>query len=230
MKTFFRVKETFVTIVCDEGFVRTAEDAIFEARGIIESKIEQDPFFSVTYEPYPASGKDDPLIRRMCEASALAGVGPMAGVAGAVAEHAVTAMRDAGAAEAIVENGGDIAFLSPERKAIGIYADHPVFRDLAFMVKSDGILGICSSSEKIGPSVSLGGSNICTVFSPNVVLADCCATALGNLVKGEDTLAGSCERVGAVEGVDGCVACCDGKIAMFGDVPELVRADCSRLL
>lgn len=230
MKTFFRVKETFVTIVCDEDLLRTAEDAIFEARGIIEAKIADDPFFAVTYDPYPVSKKDDPLIRRMCEASVLAGVGPMAGVAGTVAEYAVRKLKEAGAKEAVIENGGDIAFMSPDEKAVGVYADHPVFKDLAFMVRSEGILGICSSSAKIGPSVSLGGSNICTVFSDNVVLADCCATALGNLVKGEENLAESCEKIGAVEGVDGCVACCNDKIAMFGEVPELVKADCSRLL
>ena len=39
MKSFFRVKETYVTIICDEGLLRTAQEAIFEARGIIEAKI-----------------------------------------------------------------------------------------------------------------------------------------------------------------------------------------------
>lgn len=230
MKTFFRVKETYVTIVCDEEHLRTAEDAVFEVRGIIEAKIAEDPFFAVTYDPYPVSNKDDPVIRRMCQASVSAGVGPMAAVAGTVAEYAVTKLREAGAREAIIENGGDIAFLSPDERAVGVYADHPVFRDLAFMVRSEDILGICSSSARIGPSVSLGSSNICTVFSHNVALADCCATALGNLVKDEGNIAEFCERIGAVEGVEGCVACCNDKIAMFGNVPELVKADCSKLL
>ena len=124
----------------------------------------------------------------MCNASEISGVGPFAGVAGAVAVHAVERMKEAGANEAIVENGGDIAFLSDRQVPVGLFADHPVLKDVAFMVSSDGITGICSSSAKIGPSVSLGSSNVCTVFSDDVVLADCCATALGNLVTDEDSL------------------------------------------
>ncbi len=230
MKSFFRVKETYVTIICDEGLLRTAQEAIFEARGIIEAKIDEDSFFGVTYDPLRPKDSDHPLIKRMCQASEIAGVGPMAGVAGAVAEYAVRKLVDAGSEEAVVENGGDIAFYSPKGRSVGIFADHPVFRDLAFEVSSDDILGICSSSRKIGPSVSLGESSISTVLSDNVVLADCCATALGNIVKSEENLAESCEKIGSLEGIRGCLACCGDKIAMFGNVPELVKADCSNLL
>ena len=230
MKSFFRVKETYVTIICDEGLLRTAQEAIFEARGIIESKIGEDPFFGITYDPMPPKDSDHPLIRRMCSASVVAGVGPMAGVAGAVAEFAVRKLVDAGAEEAVIENGGDIAFYSPKGRSVGIFADHPVFRDLAFEISSDEVLGICSSSRKIGPSVSLGESSISTVLSDNVVLADCCATALGNIVRDEETLAECCERIGSLEGVRGCLSCCGDKIAMFGDLPEIVKADCSNVL
>lgn len=127
---------------------------------------------------------------------------------------------------AIVENGGDIAMYSPEPVPIGVYADHPVFRNVAFLVDSPGITGICSSSRTVGHSVSFGGSSISTVFSDDVVLADCCATALGNLVTDEDSIGDAVETIGCIEGVTGCVACCGGKVAMFGDVPEMVPADC----
>ena len=230
MRTFFRVKETCATIVCDESLLRTAQEAIFEARAVIESKVEEDPFFGITYDPMPPDSSDHPLIQRMCQASVIAGVGPMAGVAGAVAEFAVGRLVDAGAEEAVVENGGDIAIYSPKGRPVGIFADHPVFRDLAFDVTADKVLGICSSSRKIGPSVSLGESNISTVVSDNVVLADCCATALGNMVTGEENLAESCERIGSLEGVRGCMSCCGGKIAVYGDLPEMIKADISRVL
>ncbi len=230
MKHYFRVKETYLTIICDPELVRAAEDAVFEVREIVEAKIRNDPFFGITYDPYPASVRDDPVIQRMCAASEAAGVGPMAGVAGAVAEYTALRLVELGSSEAVVENGGDVAFYSPAGRAVGIFADHPVFNNLAFEMKSDRVVGICSSSRKIGPSVSLGESNVSTVLSDNVVLADCCATALGNRVKDEDSLAPSCEEVGSVEGVTGCLACCGGKIAMFGDLPELVKADVGRLV
>ena len=224
MRESFSFRETIATIVCDPEFLGTVKKGIFDARDIIESKIADDPFFGITYDPYPVSSGDEPLIRRMCNASVLACVGPMAGVAGAVAVYAVEKARDAGAKEAIVENGGDIAFLSDKRRPIGLFADHPVLKDVAFDMYCDHITGICSSSAKIGPSVSLGNSDVCTVFSDDVILADCCATALGNYVTGEDAVEGALERIAAVEGVRGCMAVCGGKVAVCGDVPELIPA------
>ncbi|MBE6522319.1 MAG: UPF0280 family protein [Thermoplasmata archaeon] len=222
MRVHFQVKETIVNIVSDEQYIRVAQDAIFSARDIIESKVAQDQFFQITYEPYPPDSGDDELIRRMSNASVLSGVGPFAGVAGAVAVFAVEKMREAGAKEAIVENGGDIAFLSDRSVPIGLFADHPVLKDVAFKVSSDDITGICSSSAKIGPSVSLGNSNVCTVFSDDVILADCCATALGNLVKDEGSVTDALEQIGSIEGVKGCLACIGDKVAIYGEVPEMV--------
>ncbi|MBR4203145.1 MAG: hypothetical protein IKQ93_06190 [Candidatus Methanomethylophilaceae archaeon] len=68
----------------------------------------------------------------------------------------------------------------------------------------------------------MGNSNVCTVFSDDVILADCCATALGNLVKDEDTIADALETIGSIDGVKGCLACIGDKVAMFGETPELV--------
>lgn len=229
MRTRFRYRETILTVVCDDGMERHIGDGVFEARSIIESKIAEDPFFGITYDPYPESERDDPLIRSMCRASVLAGVGPMAGVAGAVALRTAERLIEAGSGIAIVENGGDIAFLSSEPSAVGLFADHPVLRDMAFMMQSDHITGVCSSSRTVGPSVSFGSSSISTVFSDDVILADCCATALGNLVKDEDSLQESVRTMGSIEGVKGCLACCGDKVAVFGEIPELVPADCGNI-
>lgn len=220
-------RESVLTVLCDDGLRGVAFDAMMEARYEIESKISEDPFFGITYDPYPASPGDGDVVRRMCEASVTAGVGPMAGVAGAVALRIAERLVETGSSHAVVENGGDIAFYSPEPRLVGIFADHPVFRDLAFSVSSDRIVGICSSSRTVGPSVSFGASSISTVFSDDVVLADCCATALGNLVKDEGTIRGAVETIGSLDGVRGCMACCGDKVAVFGDVPELVPADCA---
>ena len=222
-------RESILTVVCDDGLRDAAFDAMMEARYSVESKIAEDPFFGITYDPYPASPGDDELIRRMCDTSAIAGVGPMAGVAGAVAVHIAERLVESGSSYAVVENGGDIAFYSPEPRLVGIFADHPVFRDLAFSVSSDRIVGICSSSRTVGPSVSFGTSSISTVFSDDVILADCCATALGNLVRDEASIQSAVEDIGSRAGVRGCMACCGDKVAMFGDIPEMVPADCSEL-
>ncbi len=230
MRFRLRYRETVVSILCDDGLRRTAFDALLEAREAIETKIAEDPFFGITYDSYPSSPGDPEVIKRMCGASEIAGVGPMAGVAGAVADHMVNRLIEAGSSIAVVENGGDIALISPEPVLVGIYADHPVLRDLAFSVSSPTVVGICSSSRTIGPSVSLGASDISTVFSDDVVLADCCATALGNLVKGPEVLESAVERIGTLPGVRGCMACCDNSVGMFGALPAIVPADCSILV
>lgn len=225
-RTHFEVGQTALSVVCDDSYLDTVRDAVFRAREILESKIAEDPFFGTTFDPYPASDDDDPLIRKMCQASELAGVGPMAGVAGAVAEYAVDTARRAGCTHIIIENGGDISLVTDRTVRIGMFAGEPGFDDLALEVPpSPGIRGICSSSGKIGPSVSLGNSGICTVFSSDTVLADCCATAFGNMITEgtQKEMAKAAERISSIEGVDGCLCVCNGKMAMCGDVPELVK-------
>ena len=60
------------------------------------------------------------------------------------------------------------------------------------------------------------------MFSDDVILADCCATALGNLVKDEGSVSDALERIGSIEGVKGCLACIGDKVAIYGEVPEMV--------
>lgn len=228
MRSHFEVGETAVTVISDEEYIRVAEQAIFEARERILRKISEDPYFATTYDPYPVSEDDDPLIKRMCQASLLAGVGPMAGVAGAIAVFAVERMVEAGASYAIVENGGDIALRIDRDITVGVFQDDDRFRELAFRIpKRNGIFGICSSSGKVGPSVSFGKSGISTVFSDDVILADACATALGNMIRdgGQEEMSRALEEIGGIHGVDGCVSISNGLYASIGDVPELVRAD-----
>ena len=228
MRAHFEVGETAVTVISDDGYIKIAEDAVFEARERILRKISEDPFFMTTYDPYPVSEEDDDLIQRMCRASQLANVGPMAGVAGAVAVFAVERMVQAGAGYAIVENGGDIALKIDRDVTVGVFQDDEKFRDLAFRIpKREGIFGICSSSGRIGPSVSFGSSGISTVFSEDVILADACATALGNMIRNGDgkEISSALETIGNIDGVDGCVCISNGLYAVFGNVPELVRAD-----
>lgn len=226
VRTHFEVGQSALSIVCDDSFLDAVKNAVFEARSIIEAKIAEDPFFGITYDPYPPSEGDHPLVIKMCQASVKANVGPMAGVAGAVAFHAVSAAVAEGCTHIIAENGGDISMRTDRTVHVGVFAGEKGFEDIALKIPpTDGISGICSSSGKIGPSVSFGSSGICTVFSGDTVLADCCATALGNMiVTGEkEELAHSCEAICSIDGVDGCICVCNGSMSVCGTVPELVR-------
>jgi hypothetical protein len=223
IREHFEIKQTAVTIISERDHIGTAKDAIFDARSQIEDKIAQDPYFAITYEPYAASPDDGIVVKKMCSSSFPASVGPMAAVAGAVAEYAVMKMRDAGAEYAIVDNGGDIALICDRDIYIGMYAGTEHERLSLRIPPTNDILGICSSSASVGPSVSFGRSDISTVISDDVSLADACATALGNLIKGRKGMEEHLETICEIDGIIGCLAYCDGMIGMCGDVPELVN-------
>lgn len=226
VRTHYEVGQTALSVVCDESYMDAVRDAVFKARETIESKIAEDPFFGITFDPYAPDDRDDPLIIRMCQSSEKAGVGPMAGVAGAVAERAVSAAVDKGCTHIIVENGGDIAMFTDRTSRIGVFAGEEGFSDMALEIgATKHITGICSSSGKVGPSVSFGSSGICTVFSDDVILADCCATAFGNMVRTGDReeMSDAAERICSIDGVRGCMCVCNGSLAVCGEVPELVK-------
>ena len=223
IREHFEIQETAVTIISKKEYVKTAKDAIFEAREIIERKITEDPFFQTTYDPYPVRPDDHLLIQRMCKASASTNVGPMASVAGAVAVYAAERMQEQGCKHAVIDNGGDIALLTDKDVTIGLYTGDNELKDVALLIPgTKRIKGVCSSSGKIGPSVSFGQSDISTVFSDDVILADAAATRLGNLVS-DHGLEEALEIVGSIDGIEGCLVYHDGKLAMFGNVPELVQ-------
>ena len=233
LKEQYQIKETAVTIICDESYLESVKNSIFEAREIIEKKIHEDPFFKNTFEPYSSKKDDDFLIKRMCDASLLANVGPMASVAGAIGEYCVKKVISEGCEHIVFDNGGDIALYSNKTVNVGLFSENNHFKDLILKVPgSKEILGICSSSGKIGPSISFGNSSICTVISKNVTLADACATSLGNLITNSEknTLSESIEKIYSVDEIDGCICIADKNIAMIGDVPELVSGKVEEVL
>ena len=228
VREHFELRETAVTIVADERYIHEAKRSIFESREVLEQFIAADPFFRSTLEPY-AEGENAPaLIKRMCDAGWAANVGPMASVAGAVAEAAVEAMIEAGAVHALVDNGGDIAMVLEREVDIGIYAGKSRFSELAFRVEPvDHVMGICTSSATVGPSISFGIADAAIVVSDNVALADACASMLGNLVSSgeEEMMKRAVESVADVQGVTGCAAIVGDRIALKGLLPRMVHAE-----
>lgn len=184
----FRFRETFATILADDrDHIVAAKEGMLEARRILEAYIARDPFFQVTYDPY-VPDSDETIIRRMAEATCRAGVGPMAAVAGAIAWAGVEAMVDAGAGFGVIDNGGDIALVSDRPIRVGVHAgEAPLSDRIAFIIPPHkDILGICTSSATVGPSVSFGMADAVTVFSPDVALADAWATSVCNQIRPAD--------------------------------------------
>jgi len=224
-RNHFEVGETAVTILSEPGFLVVARGSIFETREVIQRQIDRDPFFRDTLEPYHPRGEVDPIIQRMCDASARAGVGPMATVAGIVAEEAVRAMVAEGARNAVVDNGGDIAMFLNEGIVVGLHTGTSL-SDVGFeCLPRDSVYGVCTSSGTVGPSISFGRADAATIIAEDVVLADACATRLGNMISDDDegTISSALDAVSSIEGVEGALVVAGGNVAMKGRLPGLVR-------
>jgi ApbE superfamily uncharacterized protein (UPF0280 family) len=194
-------------------------------RRALESYIQRHPDFATSLQPLQLLSGAPEVARRMQAASAVTGVGPMAAVAGTMAQLAVEAARMAGADEAIVENGGDIFLYSADLVTVALYAaDNPLSGKLALMVRPQRMpLAICSSSSFMGHSLSLGACDLATAVSADGALADAAATLACNLVKSPGDVAGVLERVCALQGICGVLIIKADKVGMAGDLPELIR-------
>ena len=219
----FVFRETIATILADEPeHVAAAKCGMLEARQVLEAYIACDPFFLSTFDPYtPDSG--ELIIVRMANATRTAGVGPMAAVAGAIAWAGVEAMVDAGAVFGVIDNGGDIALISDRPVRVGVHAGEAVLSNrIAFVVPPlKKILGICTSSATVGPSISFGCADAVTIFSCDVALADAWATSVCNQIRPDDQTV--LDRINPDE-VSGVFAIMGETIVKWGNPPLLVSA------
>ena len=206
-----------------EDFVEVAKTSIQKQRSLLEDYIRSDPFFRVTLEPYEVPDSAPEIVCRMARAGQAVDIGPMGAVAGTIAWMAVEDMVDAGATYAFVDNGGDVALFTDRALMIGVYAGESSIKDLALEVQpTNEILGICTSSGTVGPSVSFGNADAALVVSHDVSLADAAATALGNAVV--DDLEAAFDIVKNVEGINGALVVKSDKFAVWGELPRLIRA------
>ncbi|MGA2122195.1 MAG: UPF0280 family protein [Methanoregula sp.] len=219
----FRFRETIATILADDpAQVKAATAGMLEARQELEAYIARDPFFAATFDPYVPDSYDQVIVR-MADATRKAGVGPMAAVAGAIAWAGVEAMKEAGALFGVIDNGGDIALIADRPVRVGIHAGEAALSNrIAFIVPpQDRVLGICTSSATVGPSISFGIADAVTVFSRNVALADAWATAVCNEIRPDDRSV--LDRIDPGE-VYGVFAIMGDVTVKWGVLPPLVPA------
>jgi ApbE superfamily uncharacterized protein (UPF0280 family) len=219
----FRFRETIATILADKPeHVAAAKCGMLEARQALEAYIARDPFFLSTFDPYTPDSNET-IIVRMANTTRTAGVGPMAAVAGAIAWAGLEAMVDAGAVFGVIDNGGDIALTSDRSIRVGVHAGQAVLSNrIAFVVPpQEKILGICTSSATVGPSISFGTADAVTIFSHDVALADAWATSVCNQIRPDDQTV--LDRINPVE-VIGVFAIMGETIVKWGNPPPLVSA------
>lgn len=218
-----RVKETDLHIRASADLKREAIDSIKRHRGPLEEFIRVNPEFEKTLKPYPLKKGMAPIIRDMVLATKKVGVGPMAAVAGAVADYVGRDLLKK-SKEIIVENGGDIFIKVKRPIKVGIYAaDSPFTNKLSFEIgPGQTPLGVCTSSGTVGPSLSFGSSDATIILARTATFADACATAVGNLIKDESSIDRAIEYAKHIAGLYGVVVIKGKKLGVWGKVRFVV--------
>ena len=214
----FTHREAVFRICCSHLDAVTAE--IVRQRQILEDYITRHPEFQTALQPLTLLADAPEVARRMSRAARRVGVGPMAAVAGAMAQCAAEAGLGAGADEVIVENGGDIYIKSLSKRVIGVYAgDSPLTGRIGLEIDGAATpLGVCTSSGTVGHSLSYGQADAVVVVAPSALLADAAATAIGNRVKTAADIDGAIGFGREIAGIAGMVIIKGDSIGVWGDI------------
>jgi len=213
------VKETDLYIRASTNLKGKAYKLVLKYRNALESYISQRPAFLTSLEPLPVSDDAPRIIIEMSAAAEKVGVGPMASVAGAIAEFVGNELL-AFSPEIIIENGGDIYLKSLEKRIVGIYTGKlPLTGKIGLEINGqDTPLGICTSSGTVGHSLSYGKADAVVVLSKSTPLADAAATAIGNLIVQPSDIPNGLEFANGIEGLKGVVIIKGDQVGLWGEV------------
>lgn len=217
-------KETDLWIGVDPGSFQEeikmlAFQKVKELRHLLEAYLLQDPVFGKTFDPHPVQPNAPAIVKVMADAAHVAGVGPMAAVAGAFAETVGRYLMDEfDIQELVAENGGDI-FLKIENQIIlSVYAGNSILSEkIAIEIPADqSPLGVCTSAGTVGPSLSFGKADAAMIVCRNTALADAFATAFGNRVKSPQDVQMAIQQTEMYEEIISAVIICGDKLGIRG--------------
>ncbi|MFA5859328.1 MAG: UPF0280 family protein [Elusimicrobiota bacterium] len=227
LKTFeVKVRETELWFRAEVNLVNDAVVLVKKYRHEIERYIALRPEFQTSLVPITTRDvpEETAIVQEMIKQSATAGVGPMATVAGAVAEFVGKKLLPQ-STELIIENGGDIFIASTKERIAGIYAgeNNKFSGKLGIRLPPypKGI-GVCTSSGTVGHSLSFGTADAVVIISESTTLADAVATSAGNHVKNVDDVEKAAEYAVNIPGITGAVIIKDERMAAAGMI-ELVK-------
>jgi ApbE superfamily uncharacterized protein (UPF0280 family) len=216
------VKETDLWVSAERSLENETRDLILDHRHQLERYIQSNPDFLTTLQPYPEDPYAPSLVREMIDATRGIGVGPMASVAGAIAQYVAKGLQQ-WTDQVIVENGGDIFVKANRSVTVSIFAgESPLSGKIGVVIPKEKMpLGICSSSATVGHSLSMGMADLVCLLSSSAVLADGAATALGNRIKSKTALHKVATWADEMKGIRGGLVIVGGKMATWGEI-ELV--------
>jgi uncharacterized protein len=213
------VKETDLHVCAQKCLEDEARESVLTHRGIIESYIKDYPRFYKTFVPWHVKGPAPQIVRDMSDAGMLAEVGPMAAVAGAVAEYVGRDLLN-NSTEIIVENGGDIFIKLNRPFKYTIFAGKsPLSLRFGLRLNPTGKpVAVCTSSATIGHSLSMGKADAVCVVSESCAVADASATSICNHVSSENQISQAIDYGKEIKGVLGIVVIAGEKIGLWGNI------------
>jgi ApbE superfamily uncharacterized protein (UPF0280 family) len=212
-------RESDIFISADFFFRNEALFSIYKYRSYLESYISAHQEFLTSLVPVQHDHFAPAIIRDMMIAARKADVGPMAAVAGAIAEYVGMDLLQY-SRNVIVENGGDVFIESQNDIHVGISAgDSPLSDKISLIVRKNEMpIGICTSSGTVGHSLSFGKADAVCVKAKSVPLADAAATAIGNIVKSRKDIYQALHAGIKIEDVLGIVIIVDDQFGAIGNV------------
>jgi hypothetical protein len=214
-----QVKESDLWIRARRDLAEEGYERLYRHRQVIEEYIRQHPEFGEALMPLPPDPLAPAIIKEMLAAGRAAGVGPMASVAGAVAQYVGNDLLDL-SPEIIIENGGDCFISCRESLTVGLFAGtSPLSRRIGVSLPpSVGSVGLCTSSGTVGHSLSFGRADAVAVLSPSAILADAAATAVGNRVRTRQELPEAIAFAQTIPGVVGVLIVLGDQLGLWGDL------------
>ncbi len=213
------VGETDILVYAENEIREIAQEIVKKYRNEIESYIKRHPEFETSLKPLELDPSAPDIIKEMMRSSDLAGVGPMASVAGAIAEYAGKQLLSS-SKQIIVENGGDIFIKSDAMRTVSVFAgDSPLSNKVFIKIKAKQTpLGICTSSGTVGHSLSFGKADACVIIAKSTSLADAVATAACNKVKKKQDIRDALAFAISIKGVRGALIIYGKDLGVLGDI------------
>jgi uncharacterized protein len=224
LQTFRVLIEESDILVSAKTILRTeAENALLSVRSDLKSYIARDPTFETTLVPHNLLPNAPVIIQDMAKAARACGVGPMAAVAGAVAEYVGRALL-VDSSQVIVENGGDVFISTIKPRVVAIYAGKsPHSGKVGVRVsRIEAPFGICTSSGTVGPSLSFGIADAALILAESAILADAAASFLGNQIHSQSDIEPALQSLNTITGVWGGVVVLGEHLGAWGEI-ELVQ-------
>jgi uncharacterized protein len=213
------VNETDLLILSEKNLYDQALAAATKYHAQVGKYILDKPDFQKSFQPIGVSLFAPAIVKNMAWAARHCRVGPMAAVAGAVAEMVGQDLFGL-ANELIIENGGDNYIKSAKVRKVGIFAGASPFSEkIALEIDpEDTPCGICTSSGTVGPSFSFGKADAVCVIAKSAALADAAATAIGNVVHDVNTIKDGIALAKKISGLTGVLIIKDERMGIVGKI------------